>query len=229
MITLYYVPDCEIRARGFTPWCELQAVDTPPRLQTGHALWLDDAGLALLNADFAKPFRLTSDMLESRLQGSSLLSRACAGERQSLSLLDPFGGFGLDAFLLAHQNYRVTILENNPSVWLMMREFALDLGLDIETACTDAMSFLADNREFWDVVYLDPMFPTRRKRALPNLGLQHLQSLTIEADIDLEACLVLATSRARLRVVLKRRLKDPVIGRPSHQLKGQAVRFDVYV
>ncbi len=85
----------------------------------------------------------------------------------------------LDAFLLAHQGYHVTILENNPSVWLMMREFALDLGFDIETACTDAMSYLADSQAVWDIVYLDPMFPPRRKRALPNLGLQHLQAMNL--------------------------------------------------
>ena len=98
----------------------------------------------------------------------------------------------------------------------------------MECRCGDGRLWLADDTRRWDVVYLDPMFPARRKRALPNRGLQHLQVLAAEYPVDLEECLAQARSRAGRRVVVKRRLRDPKLGRPSHQLKGHAVRFDVY-
>ena len=61
-----------------------------------------------------------------------------------------------------------------------------------------------------------------KKRALPNLGLQHLQFISGKAEVDVEGCLAGALRVAKQRVVLKRRRKDPVSGTPSFQLKGQA-------
>jgi hypothetical protein len=37
-----------------------------------------------------------------------------------------------------------------------------------------------------------------------------------------------ARERALRRVVLKRRARDPVIGRPDWTVRGKAVRYDVY-
>jgi hypothetical protein len=59
--------------------------------------------------------------------------------------------------------------------------------------------------------------------------MQYLQSMADEPSHDVESCLAAALATARRRVVLKRRLKDVVIAQPNHQLRGRAVRFDVYV
>lgn len=227
--SLYHVPTLSESAGRYSSWCNLVAAAHPPELHEGYALWLDREGLALINATLPGAFRLTSQIFSARLSGQSLLARACSGGGQNLTILDPFAGFGLDGLLLAHLDHRLTFVEKHPAIWLLLTEFAEDLGLEVAAHCDDAMRFMQETTESWDVVFLDPMFPARRKKALPNLGLQHLRSLAGGEDIDLPACLDLAKQRANLRVVFKRRLKDPIIGKPSHQLKGQAVRFDVYV
>jgi 16S rRNA (guanine1516-N2)-methyltransferase len=220
-------------APHYLEYCEIHEAAEPPRLTAGAALWLDEEGLMLSNAQLAQPLRLTSALLERRLRGKSMLLRACGTGSSGSSVLDAFAGFGFDALTLCKQGFAVTAVERDPLVWLMLMEFAERLGIDLPGCCGDSVSIMASAARRWDIVYLDPMFPPRHKRALPNLALQHLQHLCSEspiaAPVGIEACLELAQACALRRVVLKRRLKDPTLGKPSHQLKGQAVRFDVYI
>ena len=94
------------------------------------------------------------------------------------------------------------------------------------------MDFMGDSQG-WDVIYLDPMFPPRRKTALPNLGLQHLRELSAHNESDggddLQRQIALARSCATARVVVKRRLKDPKDALSAFQIKGKSIRFDVYL
>jgi len=79
-----------------------------------------------------------------------------------------------------------------------------------------------------DVVYLDPMFPEAGKTALPRKEMQILRSLGLEQE-PVEDMLRLALKVAQRRVVLKRGLRDPVVyGKPQSQIKGKALRFDLY-
>jgi 16S rRNA (guanine1516-N2)-methyltransferase len=80
------------------------------------------------------------------------------------------------------------------------------------------------------VVYLDPMFPERRRRAATNKKLQLFQRL--ERPCDDEAALMEAALAAGPRkVVVKRPLKGPYLAgaKPSSSLSGKVVRYDVYV
>jgi hypothetical protein len=75
------------------------------------------------------------------------------------------------------------------------------------------------------------MFPERKKKALPNQGLQHLRSLTQDAraDVDIVELIQLGLNCANNRVVVKRRLKDPMVEGVNFQIKGKSVRFDIYL
>lgn len=179
--------------------------------------------------NFNDAFSIADEVIAARGKGLALLTRACGGPGRNQTLLDPFGGYGLDAMTLALAGYEVTVVERELVVWLLLQDAIERQGLSLQTEYGDGVAYLTDNAKQWDVIYLDPMFPLRQKRALPNRGLQHLQALTSSLHVDIELCLTLAREKARRRVVLKRRAKDPVIGRPTHQIKGQAVRFDVYL
>ena len=156
-----------------------------------------------------------------------MLLRACGSAEK---LLDAFAGFGQDGLLLAGARYDVVMVESHPWVYLLLSELLHRHEYDLELHLADAMHHMRDHEGDYDVIYLDPMFPTRNKKALPNRGMQHLRELsegtsgpTIDAIVDR------ALSSAKHRVVLKRRLKDPVVQSPNHQIKGKTVRFDVYL
>ena len=81
-----------------------------------------------------------------------------------------------------------------------------------------------------DVVYLDPMFPERTKSAAVKKKFQLLHHL--EQPCADEEALVKAALAARPRkVVIKRPVKGPLLAgvKPSYQLAGKAVRYDVLV
>ena len=91
-----------------------------------------------------------------------------------------------------------------------------------------------------EVIYLDPMFPASR-RALPGKEMQVLAALVDEdattGDGGAESStagddrLLAWACRQRVRrVVVKRPKRAPPLAgrRPSHQLSGRSVRFDVY-
>ena len=81
-----------------------------------------------------------------------------------------------------------------------------------------------------DVVYLDPMFPERTKSAAVKKKFQLLHHL--EQPCAAEETLVEAALAARPRkVVIKRPVKGPLLAgvKPSYQLAGKAVRYDVLV
>ena len=145
------------------------------------------------------------------------------------TVLDAFAGFGTDGLALA-QHCEVTLVEVNPVVFVLLAEISCRSGHEVELLHADCWPLLEQNARRWDVIYLDPMFPRRNKRALPNKAMQLLKEMTQEMkEANIEQLLAVARQASRERVVLKRRLKDPVMGRPNHSLKGRSVRFDVYL
>ncbi|MEM9622963.1 MAG: class I SAM-dependent methyltransferase [Pseudomonadota bacterium] len=207
--------------------------DTPPQLTRGYALWHDAHGLALLGAELAQPFRLKTAGLQRRGQGRSALATACGQQRGAV--LDMFAGFAVDSLTLAAQGFTVTAIERHPLIWLMAWDYVRRSGMPIALHRGDGLDFMQEcvGVPEWRVVYMDPMFPVRRKRALPGLSAQILQDLAgTNAPTNLPELLPQALDVAP-RVVVKRRAKDPVLAtgdyRPAHQIKGRTVRFDVYL
>ena len=81
-----------------------------------------------------------------------------------------------------------------------------------------------------DVVYLDPMFPERRKSAAVGKKFQLLHELE-RPCANPEELLDAALAVHPRKVVVKRPVKGPYLAdaKPSYSLAGKAVRFDVIV
>ncbi|MCW5203320.1 class I SAM-dependent methyltransferase [Desulfobulbus sp. US1] len=190
-------------------------------------------------------------------QKKELLVRAVGGKGgnggASLNVIDATGGLGRDSFLLAAAGHRVHIFERQPVVAALLADGLARAAAHPETAeiCQrirltvgDAVPALevmqktgagekgedCEGGEGVDVVYLDPMFPERRKSALVKKELQLLQLLA-HLDSSPEKLLESALEAATRRVVVKRPLKAPFLTdrSPSHSLTGKTVRFDVYL
>ena len=184
-------------------------------------------------------------------QKKELLVRAVGGKGgASLNVIDATGGLGRDSFLLAAAGHQVCIFERQPVVAALLADGLERAAAHPETAeitqriqlkAGDAVPALeamqeigageADgNGERVDVVYLDPMFPERRKSALVKKELQLLQLLA-QPDSAPEKLLTAALQVAGQRVVVKRPIKAPFLTdrSPSHSLTGKTVRFDVYM
>lgn len=173
--------------------------------------------------------RVSTAQIEQRSRGASDLAKACAA-KSSPVVLDAMAGLGVDSAVLAARGCAVEAVEREPVVALLQADLADRVQPTFRPRSGDAWDVLAAG--VWDVVYLDPMFPSRNKTALPGKRLQAIEALVREAVREdtrsVESWLDRAAERATRRVVLKRRSKDPVVGRPSGSIRGRAVRFDIY-
>ena len=169
--------------------------------------------------------------------GKELLLKALGKTKTPYEIIDCTAGLGRDAFVLACAKHNVTLIERSsiiaelladalqrarmlPELAEIMNRMTLVIG--------DAKELLSQHSA--DIVYLDPMFPERKKTALVKKEMRTLQNL-LGADTDVEQLLVIARQQARKRVIVKRPLHAAYLAdaKPDLCYKGKASRFDVYL
>lgn len=193
----------------------------------------------------AKPFRI--DFETSRLHirhkaanpGVEPIARAVGLKHIAIpTVLDATAGMGTDAYLLAVLGCRVALAERSVVMALLLED-AMAAALQnansvasmhkMQLIKMDAMALLARMQGCFDVIYLDPMYPHRKKSALQKRAMRVLRAL-VGDDVDAEQLLLIAIQSARYRVVVKRPIHAPHLGErtPSFMIKGRSTRFDVY-
>lgn len=243
MTVAYTTHDARARAADLADEFHLPLENADEILAPGGArLLVGVDAVALEVAGFGRPLRVDfiSPRLDYRLRrgGREQLLQACGVPRNAgVSLVDGTGGFGIDAFVLAHAGARVTVLERHPIVFALLRDAHLrakrepklaEAAARMQLVHADAIEWLAVEQRA-DVVYLDPMFPARRKSALVKRPMRMLEAMV--DDERAERLLSAAIGSAGRRVVLKRPLRGavvPLARDASFSLQGRSVRFDVY-
>ncbi|MDO4997918.1 MAG: class I SAM-dependent methyltransferase [Neisseria sp.] len=174
--------------------------------------------------------------------GGELLGKAVNHSSKPV-VWDATGGLGRDAFVLASLGLDVQIFERNPNVALLLAdgirratqhadtaEIAQKMRLNVGNAIELLPELAQANRP--DVVYLDPMYPTRQKSAAVKKEMAYFHDLVGAAnDADDAALLAAACAIAKKRVVVKRpRLGEFLANeKPAYQYSGKSTRFDVYL
>lgn len=237
--------------------CAVSATGVPDALARELVLVVDASGLSLargkmtLRADFSSEFK----RLRPGALGRELLVRAARIKQAAgpLHAVDATAGLGADALLLAAAGFTVDLYERNPVIAALLED-ALHRAREVpelaevagrmRLAGSDSIGALQgmaarerDGEEARpasritrpDVVYLDPMFPERRKSAAVKKKFQLLHGL--EVPCEDEGALLGAARMVRPRkVVVKRPVKGPYLAgaRPSYSIAGKAVRYDCY-
>ncbi len=230
-LRLYFSLGCEDRVAIFEDHFELTPSSERPERMFGFYLMYERDLLRLCHADDGKGVSITAAEISKRATHDLELARAC-GVRHGPSrctVLDVMAGWGIDGLTLQRLGCDVTCLEQSAVAWAMLHNLIERLGVnEVKLHHTDAWCWLEQSREIFDVVYLDPMFPERRKKALPGKRIQYLAQVVSGLEHDLSDWISKARSLATSRVVLKRRLRDPEIGNPDWRIVGRSVRYDVY-
>ena len=183
------------------------------------------------------------------------LARACGLHKQrDIRIIDITAGMGSDAVSLAYLGAHVTLIERNSMIFALLEnafERAKLISLrdsEVEqrlikafeqrlqlAAMQDGAAFLEtiDDRSV-DCIYIDPMFPERKKSAKVKKAMQYFHQI---AGLDAEQepmLLALALQKAFKRVVVKRPVAAPALTHisnisPNFSVKGKTVRYDVYL
>lgn len=159
------------------------------------------------------------------------LLRACK-LKPGMRVIDATAGWGRDAAVLASSGADVLMLEREPVLGALLQDglTRLKQPLNLALCVQDAHEYLASLtvEAYPDVIYLDPMHPTREKSAKVKKDLYALQAL-IGPDDDALSLLEIARSRVRHRVVVKWPARLPALLQPDYAVTGKTVRFDVYL
>jgi 16S rRNA (guanine1516-N2)-methyltransferase len=156
-------------------------------------------------------------------------------------VVDATAGLGRDAFRMAYAGCDVTAVERSPVLFALLEdgvtralsdpEIRERLDNRLRLVHADARAFLKNlpPDRAPDVVYLDPMYPARKKSALVKHEMRLLRGI-VGDDLDSNELFELARRIARDRVVVKRmRLAEPLEPSPSHSCHDKTTRYDVYM
>jgi 16S rRNA (guanine1516-N2)-methyltransferase len=211
---------------------------------TPYALYFGNNGIELKRAGRLKQggYRIDFSKIDRRV-GSGNLSK-----KQPLSksigdndtVVDATTGFGSDAIRLVLMGYRVIGIEKSPIISAMLRDGLWRAEQNKELSCAiggrlsliemDSSQYIS-NLQPPQVVYLDPMFPPKRKKsALPPGHIQALQTIVGPEDQEeTNNLFTLALDTATKRVVVKRPTHAPQMGtNPLAIHEGKLVRYEVY-
>ncbi len=211
-------------------------------LPEGLELREDERGLALLGDGLelrGDLSRMLPRLRRDRLSRELLVRAARVRGVGHPTAVDATAGLGEDSLLLAAAGFAVTLCERDRVIAALLRDAlgrARETNGLAEAAARmalvegDAVEVLAALGEAPDVVYLDPMFPERRRRAATNKKLQLFQRLERPCE-DEETLMRAALAAHPRKLVVKRPLKGPHLAglKPSSSLAGKVVRYDVYV
>ena len=173
---------------------------------------------------------------------NDLLTKAVGYKGDRIRIVDATAGFGRDAMLLALLGCEVTAIERDPVVSALLIDGVhralehpdLQEAVQLLKLMTgDSCKILSELDTPPDVIYLDPMFSGKNRKARPKKELWALARLVCNDD-DGSSLLTHALKTGCQRVVVKRPHKGVALsvldGRlPDIQFRGTTVRFDVYL
>ncbi|WP_100657864.1 class I SAM-dependent methyltransferase [Alteromonas flava] len=220
-------------------------------LDDALALVVKADGLALRNLSEPKQSDVSVDFLSPALAyrqakggGKSELLVKAIGIKGAADyhVIDATAGLGTDAFVLASAGCQVTMLERSPVVAALLFDALTrleqapansDWQQRLKLQRGDSVALLSQwpsENTVPDAIYLDPMFPHRKKSALVKKEMQALQKL-LGVDPDADALLAPAIALAKKRVVVKRPASAPYLAerKPNLSMSSKKHRFDIYL
>ena len=157
------------------------------------------------------------------------------------TIIDATAGFGRDAFVLANLGCQITLIERNPLIATLIEDAITRAENDHDVSDvinrmslmnTDAIDYLnnLEDKHRPDVIYMDPMYPSRDKSALVKKDMRLLHRLA-GPDTDSEQLLTTARKTALKRVVVKRPKSAPFVDhqKPDTSIESKNTRYDIYL
>jgi len=235
------------RAESLAGRLGLELVDEDRWKERGDlALVFEDGRLALCDRDTPRGRGVATDFGRVPIRHGQVqvsrqqpLGRVFGAKVETI--VDATAGLGRDSFLLACMGYDVTSIERSPVVAALLRNgharaladgrLRAAVGGNWRIVEADACAWLASllPEECPDAVYLDPMFPPKRKKSALAKKAIRLVRRVVGEDPDAEALFEAAARAARVRVVVKRADDaPPLVPRPTASVTGKLVRYDLY-
>lgn len=203
-----------------------------------------DGCLKLLDKELLKKGGLTVDVAPRAGEQRSWPAPkdgalAQAVGRKTRSVLDATAGWGQDSLHMFRMGYEVTCIERSPLmaelladgfIRLSQQDWVQRLSLEPPKLLHgNSIELMANLEVSPDCIYIDPMFPPKRKKsALAKKSMTILRDL-LGDDEDKEQLFAAAMAATGKRVVVKSPDHAGPLGEPSESFSGKLLRYDVYL
>lgn len=165
------------------------------------------------------------------------LGRALGAGKFGLHVLDLTAGMGVDTIFLSQLGFKVTAVERNPMIYLALKhayeKWDSEKKSSVQFVFSDSKTYLEqiESGQF-DVAYYDPMFPDKKKSALPKQEMVLFKNL-VGPDQDLTEVIQLCVESKKVkRLVVKRPLKEAAVQvgkiKAAGNIQGKIIRYDIY-
>ncbi len=196
------------------------------------------AGKQVLKGDFAN---LLPRVTGGHLQHEILLKAAKPdnNEERVLRAVDATAGLGEDSFLLAAMGYEVEMFEHNPITAVVLQDALIRARNTPELKeIAGHMTFTpGESKELLktlsyepDLIYLDPMYPEKKKSAESKMKMQVLHQIEEPCKDEYDLMEAAVASRPA-RILVKRPPEASFLAEmtPSFSVTRKAVRYDCIV
>lgn len=163
--------------------------------------------------------------------------KACQSN-EPMRVIDATAGFGIDGLILASTGARVTLIEQNPILFLLLKAEQHKMSqhpnwqklmsrMDIIYGDSGKILHTLDKV---DLIYLDPMFPSDSYKGLVNKHMQVLHKFVNPTNSDDEKKLFNSAIHKCDKLVIKRPISAPNFANinPMQSVSNDIVRFDKY-
>lgn len=160
--------------------------------------------------------------------------------KKSRTVVDATTGWAQDSLALFRMGYEVTCIERSPVMAALIRDGFERLAqkdwvqkrelLPPTLLVGNAIELLAGLTEKPDCIYLDPMFPPKRKKsALTRKSMAVLRDI-LGDDMDRQELFDAAFAATGRRVAVKSPdYAEPLGGKPNESYQGKLLRYDIYL
>lgn len=160
--------------------------------------------------------------------------------KKTKTIVDATTGWGQDSLHIFRMGYELRCIERSPIMVELLADgfkrlsevdWVKNLGVEVpELLAGNAIDLLSNLTEKPECIYIDPMFPPKRKKsALAKKSMTILRDL-LGDDEDKEQLFEMAMQTASKRVVVKSPdYAEPIAGKPSDSFSGKLLRYDVYL
>ena len=223
---------------------ETEIITEMPKNKDARFFTLDKDGLTFIceNQELRGDFtRLLPRVTGGHLQHEILLKVAKVQDDSDAQprAVDATAGLGEDSFILAACGYRVEMFEHNPVTAALLKDALIRAKKDPKTKeIASRMSLTkGDSKEMLggldyipDVLYLDPMYPEKKKSAQSKKKLQVLHMIEAPCADEIELVNAAIATKAKKIIIKRPPEADFLAGRePSYSVERKAVRYDCIV
>lgn len=250
-ITLCVICNDDRRSEEATKFAALHHLNVLSDISKTHELQLVFGKDVIEIFDRSLNTTINVDFLEGALahrekfgggKGQAIAKAIGLNKISNPTIIDATAGLARDAYVLATLGCQITLIEQSPVLYTLLKD-GISRALVSENTEHSAKNFTnlvnsssqlylehMDPDSKPDVIYIDPMYPERKKSALVKKDMQILHKLIGNSE-DEEDLLTTALQYAKRRVVVKRPVHAEQIAgiNPTMEISSKKTRYDVYV